>query len=52
MVLKNAQLPSDNTEKIWAHPFFAKPKTIAAGGLRGAVSLLGGPGWVRRMLKR
>ena len=34
----------DNTEKIWAHRFLAKPKTIAAGGLGGAVSPPGDPG--------
>ena len=28
----------DNTEKIWAHRFLAKPKTIEDEGLRGAVS--------------
>ena len=28
----------DNTGKIWAHQFFAKPKTIAAGALELAVS--------------
>ena len=32
----------DNTGKVWAHWFLAKPKTIAAGGLRGTVSPLGG----------
>ena len=25
----------ENTEKIWAHRFLAKPKAIAAGGLGG-----------------
>ena len=28
-----SQLSGDNTEKIWAHRFLAKPKTIEAGGL-------------------
>ena len=27
----------NNTEKIWAHRFLAKPKTIETGGLGGAV---------------
>ena len=35
----------DNTEKIWVHRFLVKPKTITAGGLGGAVSPPGGPGW-------
>ena len=26
------QIPGDNTEKIWAHRFLAKTKTIAVGG--------------------
>ena len=26
-------LPGDNTEKIWAHWFLAKPKMIAAEGM-------------------
>ena len=30
----------DNTEKIWAHRFSAKPKTVTVGSLGGA----GGPG--------
>ena len=34
----------DSTEKIWAHQFLAKPKTIEAGGLGGALSPPGGPG--------
>ena len=29
-------LPGDNTEKISAHQFLAKPKTIAAGGDGGS----------------
>ena len=33
----------DNTEKIWAHRFLAKPKTIEVEGLRGAVSSPWGP---------
>ena len=37
-------LTGDNTEKIWVHRFLAKPKTIAIGGLAGAVSHPGGPG--------
>ena len=32
----------DSTEKIWAHQFLAKPKTIEAGGLGGALSPPGG----------
>ena len=36
--------PGDNTEKIWAHRFLAKPNTIAAGGLGGAVRPPGDPG--------
>ena len=40
---KDNILPGDNTEKIWAHWFLAKPKTIAAGDLGVAVSTLGGP---------
>ena len=32
-----------NTEKMWIHRFLAKPKTIAAGGLGGAVSTPEGP---------
>ena len=37
-------LPGDNTENIWAYRFLAKPKTIEAGGLGGAVSPPWGPG--------
>ena len=33
-------MSEDNTEKVWAHQFLSKPKTVAAGGLTGAVSLL------------
>ena len=40
----NIILPEDNTEKIWVHRFLAKPKTIAGGGLGGAVSPPGDPG--------
>ena len=38
LVLFIAEISRDNTEKIWAHRFLAKPKTIKAGGLGGAVS--------------
>ena len=31
-------LAGGNIEKIWAHQFLEKPKTIEAGGLGGAVS--------------
>ena len=31
-------LAGGNIEKIWAHRFLKKPKTIEAGGLGGAVS--------------
>ena len=30
-------LSGDNTEKIWAHQFLAKPKMIAAGSQWGAI---------------
>ena len=46
-------MPGDNTEKIWADRFLSKLKTVAAGGLAGAVSLLETQGdalvkgWVR-----
>ena len=33
-------MSGDNTEKIWAHRFLAKPEMIATGSLGGA----GGPG--------
>ena len=39
-----SSISGDSTEKIWAHRFWAKPKTIAAGGLGGAVSSPGDPG--------
>ena len=39
-----SQLSEDNAEKIWAHWFLAKPKTIEAGGSGGALSPPGGPG--------
>ena len=32
-VYKTFKCKRDNTEKIWAHWFLAKPKTIEAGGL-------------------
>ena len=35
---KNHTQTGDNTEKIWAHWFLVKPKTVATRGL-------GGPGW-------
>ena len=44
MLLRLTHLPEDNTEKIWAHRFLAKPKMIAGGGLGGAVSPPRGPG--------
>ena len=37
-ILHNFSNSGDNTEKIWAHQFLAKPKTIEAGGLGGALS--------------
>ena len=37
-------LPGVNTEKIWAHRFLEKPKTIEAGGLGQTVSPPWGPG--------
>ena len=36
-------LPGDNTEKIWAHRFLAKPKTIEVRGLGGPGQCLGEP---------
>ena len=39
--------PGDTTEKIWVHRFLAKPKTIAAGGLGGAVT----PGPERQLVE-
>ena len=44
MFLKCIINTGDNTEKECVHQFLAKPKMIASGGLRGAVSLPGGPG--------
>ena len=41
---KALTLPRDNTEKVWAHRFLAKPKTIEAGGLGGALSPQGAQG--------
>ena len=35
---RSSPIPGDNTEKVWAHQFLTKPKTIAAGGLGGVVS--------------
>ena len=37
-VYKTFKCKRDNTEKIWAHRFLAKPKTMKAGGLWGVVN--------------
>ena len=43
MFIKIYLYTGDNTEKIWAYRFLAKPKTIAAGDLGVGVSPLVGP---------